>query len=274
MRPVHRLTGAGEKMGSVTGNTSAAEHLRRRLLADMETDGLEPGDKLGSERALAERYGVSRGTLRGVLAALAEAGLVHQVPGRGGGTFVSHPKIERDMGAVVGLPHYLARQGFTAESTVLEARISIAPESVSEALALAPDALVVSVRRVRLADELPLSLDLAYFPSARFPGLLEHSLGGSLYELLEREYATVPDHAQEQIEIAAATREEATLLDISESDPLLLVRRTSFDDQGRPIEHSHDLFRGDRTRISVRTPGRGIRSRVRSTHGRVELRSV
>lgn len=257
----------------VDSTRSAAERLRRQFLADIEVEGLEPGAKLGSERALAERYQVSRGTVRHVLSALAEAGLVHQVPGRGGGTFLSHPKVERDMGAVVGLPHYLARQGFTADSTVLEARISTAPESVAKALHLPAEALVVSVRRVRLADGLPLSLDLAYFPSARFPGLLEHSLGGSLYALLEREYDAVPDQAEERIEVAPATEEEAALLGILENDPLLLVRRTSYDALGHPMEHSRDLFRADRTRITVRTPGRGIRSQIRTKRGRVELRS-
>lgn len=242
-------------------------------MADIEADRLRPGDRLGSERALAERYQVSRGTLRHVLSALTEAGIVERVPGRAGGTFMSRPKVERDMGSIVGLPHYLARQGFTTESTVLEARIASAGRRVAEALQLSSGALVFTIRRLRMADRLPISLELVHLPAERFPGLLELPLGGSLYELLEREFDMRPSEAVECIEVASATTEEAALLGVAEGDPLLLIRRTSHE-AGRPIECSKDLFRADRTRISVRTPGRGIRSQVHSEDGRVELRSI
>lgn len=252
---------------------SAGERLRRRLLADIEADRLRPGDRLGSERALAERYEVSRGTLRQVLSALAEAGIVERVPGRTGGTFLSRPKVERDLGSIVGLPRYLARQGFTTESTVLEARITAASRRVAEALQLSPGALVFTIRRLRLADRLPISLELVHLPAERFPRLLELPLGGSLYELLEREFDVRPSEAVERIEVVNATSEEAALLGVPAKDPLLLISRTSHDEAARPIEYSKDLFRADRTRISVRTPGRGTRSQVHAEHGRVELRS-
>ena len=63
-----------------------SEELRRRIVADINAG--EPGAKLGSERDLAERYGTSRSSLRQVLAALEEAGLVHRVIGRAGGIFI------------------------------------------------------------------------------------------------------------------------------------------------------------------------------------------
>ena len=266
-------TGDDPVTGADASAASAAERLRRRLLADIEAEELRPGDKLGAERALAARYEVSRGPVRQVLAALAEAGIVDRLPGRSGGTFIGRPKVERDMGSIVGLPHYLARQGFTAETTVLEARIDVVTPRVAETLQLAPDALVFLIRRLRLADRRPISLEHAHLPADRFPRLLEHPLGGSLYALLEREFGATPGEAEEDIEVVNATGEESALLGVAEGDPLLLIRRTSYDEQGRPMEHSKDLFRGDRTRISVRTSGRGIRSRVRSDGGRVELRN-
>jgi hypothetical protein len=49
---------------------------------------------------------------------------------------------------------------------------------------------------------------------------------------------------------------EARILEVSLGAPLLAVTRTTMDTKGRKIEYSHDLFRGDRTRITVRTKGR------------------
>ena len=64
---------------------AVAETLRRRMLTDIGAGTLPPGARLGSERELSEHYGVSRATLRQVLAALEEAGLVRRVAGRGQG---------------------------------------------------------------------------------------------------------------------------------------------------------------------------------------------
>jgi DNA-binding FadR family transcriptional regulator len=46
------------------------------------------GDKLPSETALAEQFGVSRTTIREALRSLASARLIHKLPGVGGGSFV------------------------------------------------------------------------------------------------------------------------------------------------------------------------------------------
>jgi DNA-binding FadR family transcriptional regulator len=53
--------------------------LRREIL----TGGFQPGDHLPSERELAERFGISRITLRKALAVLAQEGWIEIVQGRG-----------------------------------------------------------------------------------------------------------------------------------------------------------------------------------------------
>jgi DNA-binding FadR family transcriptional regulator len=63
--------------------------------------GLVPaGERLPSERELAERLGISRVTLREVLKVLTEQGLVESRRGRYGGTFVRQP-VGTDSGAAV-----------------------------------------------------------------------------------------------------------------------------------------------------------------------------
>ena len=70
---------------------------RHRLLDMISSGALRPGDKLGTERELAATLAVSRSTLRQVLAVLAQSGVVRRVPGRAGGTFVAHSKVDRDL---------------------------------------------------------------------------------------------------------------------------------------------------------------------------------
>ena len=221
---------------------------RDRLLAAMPA----PGERLGAERELAERLGVSRSTIRAALGDLERSGVVRRARGRAGGIFVAERKVERDLSSLAGLPAYLRRQGFQADARVLSTAIVEADADVARALVLAHGALVLEVVRVRLADGEPISLERAAFPAERFPDLLDRSLSGSLYELLASEYGLVTGEAEERIEVVAAGAPEARLLDVRRGAPLLTIARTAWDADGRPFERSHDLFRGDRARIVVR----------------------
>jgi GntR family transcriptional regulator len=221
---------------------------RDRLLAAMPG----PGDRVGAERELAERLGVSRSTIRAALADLERSGVVRRTRGRGGGIFVTERKVERDLTSLAGLPAYLRRQGFQSDARVLSTATVEADHETAAALGVDPAALVLEVVRVRLADGEPISLERALFPADRFPGLLDRSLAGSLYELLQSEYDLVPGEAEERIEVVAAGGAEAKLLGLRRGAPLLAVARTAWDEEGRAFERSHDLFRGDRARIVVR----------------------
>lgn len=233
-----------------------SEDLRRRIVADLNAGA--PGTKLGSERELAEKYSTSRSSLRQVLAALEEAGLVTRVIGRAGGIFIAHTQVQRSLSDVVGVPAFLASQGYVAGTRVLATRITAPDRTTQDALALGPDDFVVEIQRVRLADGSPISLELAQFPADAFPGLLERQLGGSIYEILETEYGLATSRAEERIEAVNATPEEADLLGVKQRAALLLITRVTYDQNDIPCEFSRDLFRGDRTRLAVTVKGHGV----------------
>jgi GntR family transcriptional regulator len=96
-------------------------------------------------------------------------------------------------------------------------------------------------------------LEHAWLPVSLFPGLLDFQLGGSLYELLAENFSTEPRETTERIEVVRADADDASILGIDRADPLLSITRVTRSADGTPFEHSHDLFRADRTRIVVRT---------------------
>ncbi|MGH2857555.1 MAG: GntR family transcriptional regulator [Solirubrobacteraceae bacterium] len=230
----------------------AATAVRDQLTAEIQAGEPGPGERLGGERDLADRLAVSRATVRAALAELERTGVVRRTRGRAGGIFVAERKVERDLTALASLPAYLRRQGFQSDARVLSTTIAPADGDTASALSLQAGSLVHEVVRVRLADGEPISYERAAFPADMFPGLLDRSLGGSLYELLQSEYGLVPGEAEERIEVVAAGASEARLLGVSRGAPLVAIRRTAWTQDGVPFERSHDLFRGDRVRIVVR----------------------
>ena len=239
---------------SATAVGPAAERVRRLLIEQIHQGLLRPGERLAAERDLAIQLGVSRSTVRQALGALESAGEVRRVPGRGGGTFVRGRKVERDLSRVVGVPALLRAQGMTSGSRIISTGMVLADEETTEALGIGTDDYVVDVVRIRLADGSPISLEHVRLPAERFPRLLDLPLGGSLYDLLEEHYDTAPGEAVERIEVTSATADEASILATVEGAPLLSIRRTTCDAGGTVFEYSHDLFRADRTTITVRTP--------------------
>ena len=133
--------------------------------------------------------------------------------------------------------------------------VATAGEVTGEALGISAFDFVIALVRIRLADGVPISLEHAMCPADLVPGLPERELSGSLYELLDAEYGLRPEEAIEYIEVVAASIDEASILAIEPGAPLTSITRTTRDAGGVPFEYSHDLFRADRTRITVKVKG-------------------
>lgn len=223
-------------------------------LADAIASGqLAAGDRLPTEKDLAAWLGVSRLTLRHALTDLVERGLISRTIGRHGGTFVAEPKFEQDLTVLAGFSEQLRKYGLVAEARVLTASEIPATPAAAAALDLDVGDPLYQVRRVRLAGDEPILIENSLFPARLCPGLLEFRLDGSLYDLLEEKYSLRPYRAKECLEPVTAGVREAEALGVSEGAPLMLVERTAYAKDGRPLEFARDRFRGDRTRVVVWT---------------------
>jgi GntR family transcriptional regulator len=231
------------------------------LTTAIGSGALVPGDKLPREEALAAALGVSRMTLRQALSTLESSGTIRRRPGRHGGTFVAQPKIVCDLTGLAGFTEQMRRANLRAGARVISATTQEASRRSAHALGLARHGLVHEIVRVRSANREPLALEQACFPAARFPDLLTHRLSGSLYSLLARKYDCAPHTATEVLEPVIASDSEAALLGVEVGSPLMLIERTAYTASGVAVEHARDVFRADRTRITLRT-GLGPSARV------------
>jgi GntR family transcriptional regulator len=225
-----------------------------RWLTDLIDHGdLVPGDRLPREVQFAALLGVSRMTLRQALSTLEAHGTLERKTGRTGGTFVREPRIDCDLTGLAGFTEQMRRAHLRAGARVVSADTIGANATVARALGVRRGDAVHEIVRVRTARREPLALERSYFPFEPFPDLLSQRLTGSLYGLLDRVYGLGPTNAVEALEPVIARPEEATLLRIEVSMPLMLIERTAFTTAGLAVEFARDLFRPDRIKISLRT---------------------
>jgi GntR family transcriptional regulator len=256
-----------------------AEDVRRRILAMLASGALRPGSRLGTEREMADAFAVSRSTLRSALLPLSRAGVLERRTGRNGGTFVRADIVERNAAELAGLPARLRSGGHTSATKVLSTERRPATPVEYSALEICSGSEIFAIRRLRYADGVPLSVDLACFVVEQVPDLLEQPLGGSLYELFRVRYGLTPETSSETIEVASASAREAQWLEISHRRPLLAITRVARGRDGMPFEYAYDLFRADRVRLTATMSSAagsgacGVDRERRGTDGMVE-RSV
>lgn len=252
-------TSTSMTVDSAEADSLVAEQIRRRIVDQISSGALAPGEKVGSERQLATDFGVSRATVRQVLRGLAKAGLVRRRAGRAGGTFVAQTKVERDLSRVDGLSECLSEQGVAASTRLLASGRRGARDTEASALGLDPADGVVEVVRLRYADGAPLQINRVVLPAARFPGLLDHDLDGSMTDLIAESYHVRVRRSQEALEVAVATPDEADLLQVPTGSALISRTRLLSDHRDVPFCFVRELVRADRTRMVVTATDPGAR---------------
>jgi GntR family transcriptional regulator len=220
------------------------------LKAALDEREWRPGDRLPTERDLAQRYGCSLITVRRALSELVREQRLERTRGRG--TFVLHPRIDRDFAGDQSFSEEMQTRGLDPATRLIAARPESAGEAVAAALGLEPGSPTLYLERLRLADGEPLLLEQVHLPAERFPGLLASDLEhGSLYDLLTERYGVRVARAREVLEPVLLHAREARLLERRPGTPALLIEGIASTDDGTPVELGRTFVRGDRTRYYV-----------------------
>jgi GntR family transcriptional regulator len=219
----------------------------RDLRAALDANEWRAGDRMPTERELAERYGCSLITVRHALGELVREGRIERTRGRG--TFVLQPRIDRDIAGSMSFAEEMQRRGLDPGTRLVTGRIEPAGEAVAASLGIAADAPVVYLERLRLGDGEPLILEQARLPAERFAGLLAFDLEKrSLYDILAERYGARIVRARESVEPVMLRAREAGLLGVPSRSLALLIEGVAHDADGVPIESARSYVRGDRTR--------------------------
>ncbi len=215
---------------------------RYKWLADVVRSTIERGmirdnEALPSERELAEKYEVSRDTVRKAVRYLEERGVIYSDHGRG--TFVAPAILRRMSRFIDSFSQDTQLRGGVPGQRVLEVETVAASMGVAGLLGIEPGHLLLRVRRVRLIDRVPVGLHDAYFPMSRGAQLERSELEAaeSLYRLLTEKFGFAPAEAVENLCAGVADAEDASLLGVRVGAPILVCERVTLSDRREPIEY-------------------------------------
>ena len=221
--------------------------IQTQLLHKIQSGLLRAGDPLPSEEELGRIFDVSRMTARHALQALKSQGFASRHKGQG--TFVSRPRVEKDIAHLSGFTAEMNALGMKPTSRILQAETIPAEADVASRLGIPLDSPIFHLRRLRLADDVPVAIEEVWLSRQLFPGIDELDFAGlSLYQTLRERYGIRVSRADEVLEARSASRREAELLQIAPRSSLLVMSRTLWSADGKPVESAHSLYRGDRYR--------------------------
>ncbi len=222
----------------------------RELLLDRIANGVwRPAEALPSEQTLAAELGVSQGTVRKALDSLASDSLVERRQGRG--TYVAEHTQESAQFRFFKVSYADGRRTLPTcpKASITRRAAKVGERSI---LSLPEGAEIYQIKRDRLIDDTPAVRELIVAPADLFPDLGDHApLPNAIYTLYQSAYGVSIVSAGERIRAIAATRDDASVLNVDPGSPLLQIERTAFDIAGRAIELRQSRFVTDNYMYAV-----------------------
>ncbi|RLL41116.1 GntR family transcriptional regulator [Oceanobacillus piezotolerans] len=212
---------------------------------------LNPGDLLPSEREYAEKYDISRMTVRQAINNLVKEGLIYRQKGRG--TFIAEKKFEQDLSGLSSFSEDMRNRGLTPSNKLLSFQIMADNPRAASILKVEPNDELYVIKRLRLANEEPIALETIFTPKKLVGELSLDHFNVSFYDYIENTLNLSIAYGEQTIEAALAKTEEARELNIPRGKPVLVMERTSYlkDEQQTPIEYVNSIYRSDKYKFKM-----------------------
>ena len=224
------------------------QQIKGLILQSLQSGEWKPGEAIPSEMELAARFRVSQGTVRKAIDELSADNLV--VRRQGKGTFVAtHAERQVQYRFLKLQPDNGDTQSEgPAARTIIDCKRLRASAEVARALSLRTGDSVHQLRRVLSFSGIPTILEDLWLPGTPFKGLTAERLSshqGAMYAMFETEFGVRMVRADESIRAVTPDVDQATLLSVTTTTPLLSVERVAYTYNDTPMELRRGLYRTD-----------------------------
>ena len=228
------------------------QQLKEMFLDEISSGSWKIGTTIPAELEIATRFNVSRATVRQAVMDLVHAGYLRRIQGKG--TIVTEAKIE-PLAALTSFSENMKAAGITPGWQTFVVEWKSPPQQIAERLHQ-PVGRALYVERLLLGDDRPLALQKAWYPSwltGQYKELFtkDYLDQHSLYETLRTKCGAVLHMAEETIDVAMPNPGQVKVLNMRKGQPVMLIRRDTFDPFSRTIESVELVFRSDRYRYRL-----------------------
>lgn len=234
-------------LSSVPLHTQLRDLLRGRIL-----DGeYAPDTQMPSESELGSMFKVSRITVRQALGDLQKEGLIFKIHGKG--TFVAKPKAFQNVSTLQGLAESMTGRGYEVINRLRSFRFIPADKLVAERLQVVEGEIVAQIKRVRLINREPISLEITYLPKALGERLENADLvTRDIFLILENDCGLSLGHADLAIDALLADSDLTQALEVEAGSPIMHIERLTHTTDGQPVDFEHLYYRGDAFQYRLR----------------------
>jgi GntR family transcriptional regulator len=224
--------------------------LHRQIQALLHSGALVPGCHLPSERDLADMLKISRLTVKRCYDELRRAHVLVS-KGRGGTRVQRVPHIEPVLRELKGFTEEMRELDRVPTTRVLD-RAVVSDRIIASVFNRFSGGKFLRLVRLRLADDIPMSRETAWYDMTLAPGLENWPGDSSAYQFL-REHCGLPlTWATQSIEAVTSSREETEAFNFTAPGPCLLLKRHSYTAANELVEYAEGTFRGDAYRYQIK----------------------
>lgn len=221
------------------------ETIRRQVKAGKLID--ESG-RLMTEAELGKHFGVSRITIRNAIKPLVDEGMFERERGRG--TFLRSNQPENWVGRLMGFSETIKDAGYQPGARILLQGMTNRHDA--EVRRQLHERAVWQLKRVRLADDIPIAIEHAFYPPDVGLELEKRDLTSIvMYRVFEAEIGFNIKEATQTISASLADATVARLLSVKAGSPLLSIERLTVNMDGRPLELLRSVYLPNYFRLSI-----------------------
>ena len=221
------------------------------LIERIRSGEWKPGQLIPNEFQIADEFGVSQGTARKAIGALAGENLVVRQQGRG--TYVFEHTPDDIMFRFFNLFEESGAR-IIPDSRSTKSVVGRANRSECKMLGLEKNARVIRIDRIRTRNGKPFITESVVLPDAAFPGLAELAdVPDTFYDIFQKSYGVLVTRTDERITAAAADARSAGELGVPVGTPLIKIDRVAFTLDDQPVEWRVSLCHLKRAHYLART---------------------
>ncbi|MGL5412798.1 GntR family transcriptional regulator [Cetobacterium sp. SF1] len=224
-----------------------ANHIEKYLIENIKNGTYITDQKIMSENAMSEFFGVSRMTARKAILNLISQGFLYQI--KGSGTYVANfdSKININLGVSTGLTHYFNLSKIDVINKVIHAKHKKANPIIAKKLQITPGTDIFEIERIRYIENNPIIFETIFLEKPLFIGNNTKILENSLNDFLVSKGITIEKFIKEHTPyIPDESLKE--LFNLSDMCPLLKTEVVAFSEE-KPIYFSEIKYNTNKIRF-------------------------